>query len=327
MKRIKITKSLDTKVVSFCNSMFDTRRSIGKKLFKKPIDELRTLLAGYTIGTDEYTYIEKIISDYPKLLCIKPSKFNEKIGEFERILKISSDKKSPTYAFSKKIVKALRYDAYRDLEYPRFIDSLGWSLRVCFYCNYAGTLNLSQNKKISTYYDLDHILPKSIYPFFATSFYNFIPSCATCNRKKSNSVIKGLNPFYEEKGSHTVNQIFSLDRKLYPLYLADNDLKHLKINVSSDVNSIVLKDYKKIVDLETLYSSQKMVVEEIIWKKRIYTDEYIKDLVSIKGLDLGKKEIIRMLWGNDLDESTLNDRPLSKLIQDIYKDLEILPKK
>lgn len=261
------------------------------------------------------------------MLYIKPSEFNKKIGEFEEILKISSDRKSPSYAFSKKIVKALRYDAYRNIEYPRFIDSLGWNLKVCFYCNYAGTLNLSQNKKFSTYYDLDHILPKSIYPFLATSFYNFITSCATCNRNKSNHVIEGLNPFYEEKGNHSVNQVFSLDRKLYTLYLTDNNIKHLKINISSDVNSISLNEYKKIVDLENLYNSQKFVVQEIIWKKKIYTDEYIKDLESIKGLDLGRKEIIRMLWGNDLDESTLNDRPLSKLIQDIYRDLEILPKK
>lgn len=325
MKRIKITKLLNSKVVDFCNSLFDSRRATGKKPFKKPIEKLNNLLTDYKSDSGEYKYIEKILVEYDKLLYIKPSKFIEKIGEFEGILKIDLEETS-TCAFSKKIVEALRYNAYRELEYPRFIDSLGWNLKVCFYCNYAGTLNLSQNKKYLTYYDLDHIFPKSIYPFLATSFYNFIPSCATCNRKKSNTVINGLNPFYEEHGTHTVNQIFSLDRKLYSRYLADSDLKYIKINVSSNVNSIVLDDYKKIVDLETLYNSQKMVVQEIIWKKRIYTDEYIKDLQSIEGLDLEKKEIIRMLWGNDLEESTLNDRPLSKLIQDIYKDLEILPK-
>ena len=322
MRRIKIDKTLHSLVVEFNKTLFGTRNSVGKNKFIKPEEGIKSLLVKYERKTAKRKYLLKIEKEYKDqtLLSIKPTQFQNKIKEFEDLIKEEDLDKS----FVKDIITALRYDDYRKKEYPEFISSLGWNVKTCFYCNYAGTLNISTNKKLKTYYDLDHVLPKSKYPFLALSFYNFTPSCASCNRQKSGKIIPNLNPFYEDGESNEVGDIFSLDKRSYAKFLFNKDKEELTINVSDKINSIIKKDYAEIVDLENLYSSQKHVAEELIWKKTIYTDTYLNQLITdFNGLNLTRNEINRMLWGNNLDEETINDRPLSKFIQDILKDLKV----
>jgi hypothetical protein len=63
------------------------------------------------------------------------------------------------------------------------------------------------------------------------------------------------------------------------------------------------------------------VIHEMICKNKIYTNDYVNQLKSFVGLSLSRGEINRILWGNDLAPNNVNNRPLSKLIQDIYEDL------
>ncbi|CAH1527038.1 conserved hypothetical protein [Vibrio owensii] len=65
--------------------------------------------------------------------------------------------------------------------------------RLCPYCNRNHTpVVMSEDKEFSRP-EIDHFLPKSIYPMFAISLYNLIPSCHTCNHIKSNVNVVARN--------------------------------------------------------------------------------------------------------------------------------------
>lgn len=63
-----------------------------------------------------------------------------------------------------------------------FVKRLG--LRICPYCgrNYIYGLSSKRGgKDVKVKPQIDHLLPKSIYPFLAANFYNLIPCCTQCN--------------------------------------------------------------------------------------------------------------------------------------------------
>ncbi|HHT8228838.1 MULTISPECIES: HNH endonuclease family protein [Citrobacter] len=65
------------------------------------------------------------------------------------------------------------------------------NLEVCPYCNAEDIRLIEGEKKHRP--DIDHFLPQSKYPFFATSLYNFVPAGAACNRsfKRDVDLING----------------------------------------------------------------------------------------------------------------------------------------
>lgn len=72
-------------------------------------------------------------------------------------------------------------------DYSKIGDAAYWlmeqlNVRTCPYCNRNYT-TFTATKKMRP--DFDHYYPQSIFPYFALSFFNLIPSCSFCNRKKS----------------------------------------------------------------------------------------------------------------------------------------------
>lgn len=68
------------------------------------------------------------------------------------------------------------------------------NINSCPYCNLEllclSEVDLGDNEsQISAYCELDHILPRSKYPLFASSFWNLVPVCHNCNHKKSDELI------------------------------------------------------------------------------------------------------------------------------------------
>ncbi|ELB2166853.1 hypothetical protein QNZ92_003473 [Vibrio parahaemolyticus] len=56
--------------------------------------------------------------------------------------------------------------------------------RICPYCNRNYTPVIYSPDTNFCRPELDHFIPKSLYPMFAVSFYNLIPSCHSCNHNK-----------------------------------------------------------------------------------------------------------------------------------------------
>lgn len=59
------------------------------------------------------------------------------------------------------------------------------NISVCPYCNRNYIINFDENGKTTA--ELDHFFSKSKYPYLAICVYNLIPSCHTCNQRKSDS--------------------------------------------------------------------------------------------------------------------------------------------
>lgn len=321
MKRIKIDNSLIKKVQDFNANLFSDKKVNGKNAFVLPKIGLKRLYKSL-IDANQKRYLIKLYCEYEFLLNLKPSEFASKKNEFDAIYNIDGIKSSSSTIFGKNVVDALRYDAYRDSQYPRIVHELGWNLKTCFYCNYAGTITVAKAKTYKAYYDLDHVMPKSMYPFLATSFFNFIPSCASCNRSKSSNVIPELNPFYESgEANIELRKIFEITKKSKIQFYNNLNRDLIQIKVADSINNVCKNELDRVVDLELLYNSQKHEAEEILWKKKIYSDAYLKSIQSsYSELKLKTHEINRILWGTDLNEDTINDRPLAKFKFDLIND-------
>lgn len=160
---------------------------------------------------------------------------------------------------------------------------------------------------------LDHFFPKDSYPLFAVSFYNLIPSCYSCNHVKSNKDLE-YSPY---------DTSFSFD-----------DVKFTYIPKSADEIEIKIISYDSdfkigIGDLgiEELYQSHIDVVNELIWKKEVYTDSYREGLSKILNqtdLELSAAELNRFITGYYTDKENYGKRPLSKMVTDISKEIGLV---
>ena len=86
--------------------------------------------------------------------------------------------------------KIFQYDNFKRkiyLFFNKYLDTL--DLCRCPYCDtsFSGFCITNDKSEERSIYDLDHFFPKSDYPLFALSLYNFIPSCQYCNERIKNS--------------------------------------------------------------------------------------------------------------------------------------------
>lgn len=169
-----------------------------------------------------------------------------------------------------------------------------------------------QTKVVNTA-QLDHLFPKDSYPLFAVSFYNLIPSCYSCNHVKSNK---------------------DLEYSPYDTSFPFDDIKFTYVPKSVDDIEIKIdshdSDFKKgirILGIEELYQSHVDVVNELIWKKEVYTDSYREGLSAIlnqTNLELSKSEVNRFITGHYTDKENYGKRPLSKMVTDISKEIGLV---
>ena len=169
-----------------------------------------------------------------------------------------------------------------------------------------------QTKVVNTA-QLDHFFPKDSYPLFAVSFYNLIPSCYSCNHVKLNKDLKH-SPY---------DSSFSFDDVKFTYIPKSTD----KIEIKIDSRNPDFKNGIRILGIEELYQSHIDVVNELIWKKEVYTDSYRKGLAEIlnqTNLELSKTEVNRFITGHYTDKEDYGNRPLSKMVTDISKEIGLV---
>ena len=204
---------------------------------------------------------------------------------------------------------------------------------VCVYCNRQYIFTVEKIVRPQ----FDHYLPKSIYPFFALSLYNLIPSCSICNSLKSDKDINRIesikdknfedikmNP-YINKGE--VDDLFKFS--YYPNKYGEPE----KIKIIQTRN----KDYQKKVEffldlfkIEKIYSAHAgFEVKDLYTFATKYSDTYLQSLLEQIGLyyRLSQEDAYRILFGTELYSKNDNNRPLSKLKRDLLEELGVIPKK
>lgn len=288
IKRIKDIKS--KKIVSIQSKKYRVTNKIKKVLYY----------------LEDEGNLKKLIQNDPKnLVCL-----------IKNVYKVF-----PKAHYKKESLNRILYRIFVDYGYDK-IDKLKFiqniNLGSCPYCNrnYIFTVN----KKGSVKPEIDHLYPKSIYPYLAVSYFNLIPSCPTCNGfgakegKDTFYVYPISNPYEVRENDFK----FSINPKNIEFFSVEKE----KYNFNDfEIELIGNKANLEIFKLEELYKQHKDIVLELLIKKAYYPKSYIDEL---KGFGFSEDEFYRYLFSNYKKEEDLHKRPLSKLIKDISEELELI---
>jgi len=247
----------------------------------------------------------KYIRNFIELISKKYPTFNHKKGQRKSNI-------------NKVLFNIFVDNGYNNVNKFKFIDDIG--LKSCPYCNrtFIYTLNNKRNLKPQ----IDHFYHKANYPYLAMSYYNLIPSCPTCNgfgaKEDKDSYEDGLKHPYEIesndfKFSFDIESINIIDNKL------DEDSVKIELKTKYQANS----DY---FGLEELYKEHRDVVVELYQKfYQENTKEHFRQLSnSLESIGIDKDEVYKLVTCSYQKDEDLHKRPLSKLIKDISKELELI---
>lgn len=336
MNRIRITKDINSYAYDYEKAF----RGLGLDV-PAQLKDLKSKLIQYSgLGTalKVYTdYIDQIIEDYDNtdptkhLLVARPVIIEEYIRAYQGLITEAQLKREVSYGiylsgkhkgeprkkkFYELIVDRMHYDCVREVLIP-FIEKMG--IKTCVYCNVQYAITIEHKRGL---YELDHRYPQSKYPFLCTSFYNLQPSCPTCNRNKNDdSSDFGL---YAEDGED-----------LYPLHLLTYNSGYLKspfrqskikIHLVAEDNSnadavALAKSHNEQFSIDKTYEMLKDVAEETIWRCQAYDETYETMFKRNFGRLYSEESMMRFLYGVYPGSENVHRRPLSKLIQDIIKDM------
>lgn len=181
-------------------------------------------------------------------------------------------------------------------------------IKTCPYCNRIYTFTIS-SKDRSIRPEFDHFYPKSIFPYFALSFYNLVPSCPICNHIKGISLID-YHPYKKGFGE---DYKFIIDED----QLRKRNVKEIKFtnDTNSNIDCFMLRD---------LYNKHLDYINEIVYKQVAYSDDNLQNIVdSFQSMGI-KEDVSSYIWGCYLDNALHIKRPLSKLTKDILDQLKSL---
>ncbi|CAA0205437.1 HNH endonuclease [Tenacibaculum maritimum] len=210
----------------------------------------------------------------------------------------------------------------------KLTEALG--IKVCPYCNRQRTFTVKNNTDKITKPELDHFLPKKQHPLLALSFYNLIPSCTVCNRD-----LKGEIPFsydthlspYEENKKHELIKYDYLPMSYGGAAGLSEDIK-IQIKYLEGVSSNLKRKIEgniSVFKYEDISDNLTDIVQEIIYKRYISGDDYIKILKkTFPKANLTYEEAYRIAYGNYYNEKDFAKRPLSKMTKDIAYHIDSL---
>ena len=79
--------------------------------------------------------------------------------------------------------------------------------------------------------------------------------------------------------------------------------------------------------IEELYQSHIDVIDELLWKKEVYTDDYKLSLSAIldnTDFKLTNQEIDRFITGYYINKEDYGKHPLSKMVADISREIGLI---
>lgn len=259
--------------------------------------------------------LETIIKKHPK-------DYQSLIDEFEKFhcsLRMKKWHPKNKLSFAERIVDALSYKSIRKSIFPKYIKKL--QIKTCVYCNTQYAITTGEDSDMSAYYELDHAWPKAEYPFLAISFFNLQPCCGPCNKRKSNTG-QPYTIYAEQPTPSSVN--FRIDEASLALYDMSHNENDLKIKLSVQDSNLELL-YNRI-GVPNLYSKLNDEAEELVWKKKIYNHSYIRQLTNTYNNIFRRYSIdfYRLLFGMYIEEENVYARPLTKMKQDIARQLNLI---
>ena len=269
----------------------------------------------------EKKYIKLHIED---ILKAKPSEF-EYIIRKSKVNNINKNRLKKAFVGGSKNGGSIGYSKFSSKGtsiYNAYDLATKLNVNVCPYCNRNYTFTIKNKYSKSTRPDFDHFYDKGNHPILALSFYNLIPSCILCNsRLKSRakfSIKTHLHPYIDSFNDYAT---FKLDIK-NSQFIYNTDGFEIKLNTTNHRAEKLKEDFA----LEILYKEHKDIALDLIQKREIYSDSYIEELLEQYGETLfkNKEDLLRLITCGYVNDEDLDKRPLSKLIKDISKELELI---
>lgn len=225
-------------------------------------------------------------------------------------------------SYGKKLLKIFGYSTFINTYNYKHNDTEKWSayhfvfmsnIRVCPYCNRQYITPIySKDGKVRA--DLDHFYPKSKYPYLSMSIYNLVPSCKFCN-----SSLKGTKEF-------SIKDINPYERSYDDYFKFYVDPINLNIQAKEvSANDDTIKNYLTMFKIENLYKYHSNQAKELLEKRIIYSDDYIKLLFQEnKELFDSEDEVKQLIIGYLEDRSMINNEAFLKFRRDIAEQLDFI---
>lgn len=211
------------------------------------------------------------------------------------------------------------YTLYKRLKKPEYIKDL--DITVCPYCNRNYIFNFKKIDSLEATAQLDHFFDKSTYPYFSVTIFNLVPSCQTCNQRKSKKTDVIYHPFSESLNDDVKFKLKLKDSKFY----YDKNSLEIVTEVNKNKEKVV-NSHIETFNIQNLYNEHKDIVLELIQKAQIYNESYIDELYQkYEGtLFKNREDVLRHITGGYIEDKDINKRPLSKLIKDISEELDLI---
>lgn len=203
-----------------------------------------------------------------------------------------------------------------------FVRALG--LKVCPYCGrqYIHTVKPTRDdKEVKVKPQIDHFLPKSVFPFLALNFYNMIPCCTQCNMAPAK---KEQNPMIEiPKPTLRVMQPYYFDDKAItfrydPKSEAPLDASEISISVDYHGNNIMKKGYNDLFFIDKLYAEHNLEAHDLYVKIKTWKSKAELSYRSL-GVPVDYWNLLPLIFmGYELTEDQAPLRPLFKFNKDVY---------
>ncbi len=188
------------------------------------------------------------------------------------------------------------------------------------------------------HFTLDHILPKSEFPFLSLSIFNFVPSCSSCNSKfkhqKQFTVNEDLLKVCPSSDQFELDEFLSFKMQ-FDINNSDfevkinsiKEIKDVEIKLENKSSLSVVDEFIEIFKLKSRYEFHKGISYEMIEKRQLYSDSQIKEISDFfknKGIFKSEDSIKKDIFGKELFEET--NAPFEKYKRDIAKQLGLVDK-
>lgn len=194
-------------------------------------------------------------------------------------------------------------------------EALGVS--VCPYCNrmYVTTL-----KKGGVTAPNDHYFPESKYPYLALTVLNLIPCCDVCNRAKSDDTEEHiLYPYNEEFGDSAGFHVIAKSGHFCDVQQGISDQFDIKpFNTLEGTLKIKANCQIKRLHLEELYATNKDFVQDALKRQYVFQRDNLNRVYGMFGNLVTSEDVLKEVLLIDVYHDHWGDRPLNKLIHDIY---------
>lgn len=182
------------------------------------------------------------------------------------------------------------------------------NLTVCPYCN-RDYINCRATDVSGA--QLDHFYSRSEYPLFAVCLYNLVPVCSNCNRVKSNRKLKFVSPFDNSIDWQKDISFTYTGKKLDDIKIViegkgnlENNITGMRIDEAYQIHGNEILD---LIERQQIYNeSQKQEIKEVLSKAAL-TDLDIK----------------RIIFGPQITQESMRNKPLGKMLSDLHKELKI----